>query len=140
MISLRAIFFRRDALLLHCICTTLKPDSTVNRLISHGYFTSLQGNRLLFFDYASRKIGRHSFINRARYISELKPFEWDPPQLYGFQMQNKSNVTIIIILIILITLFSTFIFGSYYLVTQLMFLNAISLYCECLVQEIDLLI
>jgi hypothetical protein len=82
MVSLRAIFFRRDASLLYYLCTTLKPDSIVVRLISQCYFISRQSNRLLFFDSSSKRIGRHSFINRARYISELIPFEWshlNPP-------------------------------------------------------------
>ncbi len=43
-----------------------------------------QGNRLLFFDSSSKRIGRHSFINRARYISELIPFEWSHIKPSGF--------------------------------------------------------
>jgi hypothetical protein len=76
LVSLRAIFFRRDASLLKYLCTTLKPDPIVECLISQCLFTTRQGNRLLFFDYAFKRIGRLSFINQARYISELIPFEW----------------------------------------------------------------
>jgi hypothetical protein len=90
MVSLKAIFLKRDALLLHSICTTLKPDPIVHRLISHCYFTSRQGNRLLFFYYASRKIGRHSFINRARYISELILSEWTHLSSIAFKHKIKA--------------------------------------------------
>jgi hypothetical protein len=90
MTSLRAIFYQRDALLLHKLCTTLIPDPIVGRLISQCHFTSRLGNRLLFFDYSSKRIGRQSFINRAKLISELIPFEWTHLSAPAFKTIIKS--------------------------------------------------
>ncbi len=71
-------------------CTTLKPDPIIERLISQCYFTSRQGNRLLFFDSAFRKIGRHSFIDQAKLISELIPFEWSHLSPPAFKSKIKA--------------------------------------------------
>ncbi len=30
----------------------------------------------IFNDYSRKKIGRTGFVNRAKYIAELLPFEW----------------------------------------------------------------
>jgi hypothetical protein len=90
MISLRAMFYQRDALLIHKLCTTLITDPIVGQLISQCYFTSRLGNRLLFFDYSSKRIGRQSFINRAKLISELIPFEWTHLSAPAFKSKIKS--------------------------------------------------
>ncbi len=62
-----------------CIALICKGKvlSSPQAWMSHEcYFMSWLGNRLMFFDYGSKRIGRRSFINRAKYISELIPYEW----------------------------------------------------------------
>jgi hypothetical protein len=75
-LSLRSIFVARDTKLLHKFCTELKPEPIIERLMSQCFFQSRQENRLFFYDYSNKKIGRASFINRAKYIAELIPFAW----------------------------------------------------------------
>ncbi len=89
MFFLRVTFFQRDASLLRKFCTILKPEPIVERFISQCYFMSRLGNRLLFFNYGSKRIGWHSFINRAKCISELIPFEWTNLRPLAFKFKIK---------------------------------------------------
>ena len=72
LLSLRSMFVVRDMKLLHKFCTTLFPDPITERLMSQCHV--LAGWEF-FCDYIIRRIGRFSFINRAKYISVLIPFE-----------------------------------------------------------------
>ena len=76
MMSLRSLFIARDIKLLHKLCTELRPEPLIERLMSQSYVQSRRDHRLYFYDYSARKVGRASFINRAKYTSELIPFEW----------------------------------------------------------------
>jgi hypothetical protein len=76
MMSLRSLFVVRDTKLLHKLCTEMRPEPLIERLLSQSFVQSRRENRLFFYDYSTMKIGRASFINRAKYISELMPFEW----------------------------------------------------------------
>jgi hypothetical protein len=76
MMSLRSLFVVRDTKLLHKLCTEMRPEPLIERLLSQSFVQSRRENRLFFYDYSTMKIGHASFINRAKYISELLPFEW----------------------------------------------------------------
>ena len=91
MLSLRSIFLARDAKLLHKLCTKLFPDPLVERLMSQCHILSRRENRLYFYDYSHKKIGRSSFTNRSKYIAELIPFEWIHlnEQLFNTKIKNS---------------------------------------------------
>ena len=74
--SLRSLFVMRDSKLLHKLCTTLRPEPLIECLLSQCHFQSRQENRLHFYDYGTKKIGRASYINSSKFIAELIPFEW----------------------------------------------------------------
>jgi len=46
------------------------------RLMSLTSFSVRFPEKLIFFDASKRKAGRNSFLNRAKRISKLIPFEW----------------------------------------------------------------
>jgi hypothetical protein len=92
MRSLRSTFIERDAKLLHKICTELKPEPLVERLLSQCYIQARRENRLFFYDYSYKKVGRTSFINRAKYIAELIPFEWLNLNEVSFHNKMKSTI------------------------------------------------
>jgi hypothetical protein len=71
MRTLRSMFVERNAKLLHKICTALKPEPVVERLVSECYVKSRLENRLIFYDYSDKKVSRTRFINRAKYIAKL---------------------------------------------------------------------
>ena len=91
MQSLRTIFFCRDAKLLHTLCHDLRPEPLAERLLSQCHFLTRLGNRPHFFDYSAKKIGRNSFINRAKYISEMIPFEWPDMSSPLFSIKIKAT-------------------------------------------------
>ena len=88
--SLRSLLVARDARLLHTLCTTLHPEPLVERLLSQCFYHSRNENKLFFYDYSLRKVGRASFINRAKYIAELIPFEWTHLSVPSFRNALKS--------------------------------------------------
>ncbi len=51
------------------------PEPFVGRLMAQAHKPNSQKNRLYFFDYSNKKVCRQSFINRAKYIAKLTPFE-----------------------------------------------------------------
>ncbi len=83
MRSLRSLFVKRDVKLLLRFCTSLKPEPIIERPLSQCYTQSRPDNKLYYYYYSTRKSSRASFINRAKYIAELIPFEW-------LQLSNNS--------------------------------------------------
>jgi hypothetical protein len=92
MFSLRSMFVCRDAKLLHTLCYNLRPEPLAERLLSQCHFLTRLGNRPHFFNYSARKVSRNSFINRAKYISELIPFDWIDVRPEVFSTKIKSSV------------------------------------------------
>ncbi len=76
MRSYRSLFVLTDVKLLHRLWTSLNPEPIIERPLSQCYTQSRQDSKLYFYDCSTRKSIRASFINRAKYIAELKPFEW----------------------------------------------------------------
>jgi len=76
IMSLRSIFILRDTCLLHRLCTSGLCDSLGSLLMAQCHFSVRKPNSLYFFDYSKRKVAKNSFINRAKFIAELIPFEW----------------------------------------------------------------
>jgi hypothetical protein len=96
MASLRSIFISRNARLLHTFCYNLLPEPIAECLLSQCHFLTRLGNRPHFFDYSNKKIGRNSFINRAKHISELIPFEWSHLNPHSFNCKIKSIIPLIL--------------------------------------------
>jgi hypothetical protein len=55
VISLRSTFIKRDAKLLHTFCTTMTPETIIERLLSHCHFIGKPGNRLFFMITVSKR-------------------------------------------------------------------------------------
>ncbi len=67
-------------------------DPLSERLMSQCHTSSRFPNKLVFFDYSLTRIGRSSFVNRSKYISELIPFDWINLTVESFKKKIKSGV------------------------------------------------
>ena len=56
--------------LVNMISPSLFSDPITECLMSQCHVLSGRKNRLFFYDYSIKRIGRSSFINRAKYIAE----------------------------------------------------------------------
>jgi len=65
------------------------------RLIQQTSFSARFPNRLIFFDFSCKRIGRTSFINRSKRISELIPFEWNHLSIQQFRKRMKTVTPIL---------------------------------------------
>jgi len=65
-----------DALMMVDVTTSPTNHDLTVRLIQHCTFSSRFPNKILFFDYSFKKVGHSSFVNRAKFVSKLIPFEW----------------------------------------------------------------
>lgn len=84
--SLRII---ADACLLHTVCTQPSSTPIMLRLLQQSYTVNRIENRVFFFDYSVKKVGRTSFFNRAKRISELIPFPWANVSKHLFKFKMK---------------------------------------------------
>jgi hypothetical protein len=55
VILLRSTFIKRDAKHLHTFCTTMTPETIIERLLSHCHFIGKPGNRLFFMITVSKR-------------------------------------------------------------------------------------
>jgi len=74
--SFDSVRIMADATMLHRIVTLNSCSSLTIRLIQQTTFSGRFPNSLIFFDCSNMWIGKHSFINRAKQISELIRFPW----------------------------------------------------------------
>jgi len=65
-----------DALMLHYLCTNPTNSILTTRLIQQCISFSRFPSRIAFIDYSNRRIGRTSFVNRAKKICDSIPFDW----------------------------------------------------------------
>lgn len=74
--SFTSVQILNDALMLHFLCTN--PSNTVltRQQMQHAISFYRFPDKIIFIDDSRRRIGRSSFINWAKWISKLIPFEW----------------------------------------------------------------
>jgi len=94
--SLDSIRILADSLLLHKIVTMSSSSHLTMRLIQQTTFQGRCPNRLIFFDFSTKRIGRQSLINRAKRISELIPFPWIDLSPLQFKIKMKTTTPIYI--------------------------------------------
>jgi len=85
-----------DTTMLHRLCHKPESSSITARLIQQSFTNFRNQGRIYFFDDSRRKVGRTSFINRAKAISELIPFPWPDLSFHAFKKRIKISVPILI--------------------------------------------
>jgi len=88
--SFNSVRTLNDAKMLHFLCTNTSNTLQTTRLMIHSISFSRFPNKLSFIDDSSRRIGRTSFVNRSKKISESIPFEWWPMGHITFNRTLKS--------------------------------------------------
>jgi len=65
-------------------------------LTSQSYMLDLGPSRVFFFDFSKKCVGKLSFINRAKTLSELIPFEWqDLPRVKLIKRLSGSSAQLL---------------------------------------------
>jgi len=94
--SLNSLKILADCNMLHRLITYPMNMEITLRLIQQSTFSVRFPNRLIFFDFSSKKVGRSSFINRAKEISNHIPFEWYQMSTQRFKKYLKITTPIYI--------------------------------------------
>jgi len=87
--SFKSLRVLADTHMLHNLCTLQHNTVLLTRLLTQSYTLQRFPNRVQFFDFSSRRIGKSPFINRAKFISELIPFCWIDLATVKFKMKMK---------------------------------------------------
>lgn len=87
--SLRVI---NDTIMLHGLCRNPTNLELTIRLIQQSFSLPRYPEKLYFFDASNRRIGRSSFVNRSKHISELIPFPWSDLAVNTFKTKIKAAV------------------------------------------------
>jgi len=90
--SLNSIRIMADAIMLHRIVTLNSCTSLTIRLIQQTTYSGRFPNSLIFFDCSNKWIGRHSFINRAKQISEVIRFPWIDLTPEQFKLKLRQQI------------------------------------------------
>ncbi len=77
---------------LYGLCTELQLEPLSERLLSQSYVSERFGNTLKFFDYSRIRVGKNSFVNRAKNIAELMNFDWTNMKPLSFKNALKAAV------------------------------------------------
>jgi len=80
-----------DAIFLHSICSTSNTPLAL-RLFEQSFTNDRFPERINFCDFSSKRIGRSSFINRSKSISETIPFQWPDLPRVKFKMKMKRAI------------------------------------------------
>lgn len=89
-VSLRLV---NDAIMLQRLCRNPNNTDLTIRLILQSFLISRHPDRLHFFDLSQKRIGRTSFINRSKRISELIPFPaWSDMESLAFKKKIKERI------------------------------------------------
>jgi len=94
--SFKSLRIVSDTCLLHQVCTETLSTPLTLRLMEQSYTRERVPNRIFFFDYSDRRLGKSSFVNRAKLISELIPFEWMDCSRHLFKFKMKSTTPLLI--------------------------------------------
>ncbi len=73
------------------LCTNPRVDPLCVRLMSQCHVSDRFPDSLRFFDYSQTRVGRTSFINRAKHISELITFKWTNLSLPAFKRKIRDR-------------------------------------------------
>ena len=92
--SLTSLCTIADCTMLYNLCTGLSVEPLCERLMSQCHTSDRFPNRTNFFDYSRTRVGRGSFVNRAKYISELFTFDWVTLNPIAFKrtIQEKTSL------------------------------------------------
>jgi len=94
--SLTSLRILADTNMLFKLITFPLNTEITLRLIQQSTFSARFPNRLIFFDFSCKKVGRLSFINQSKRVSELIPFDWHQMSLQRFKRTMKSVTPIYI--------------------------------------------
>jgi len=94
--SLNSLRILADCNMLHRLITYPMNTEITLRLIQQSTFSVRFPNRLIFFDFSSKRVGRSSFINRAKEILNHIPFEWHQMSTHRFKKSLKITTPIYI--------------------------------------------
>ncbi len=89
--SLTSLCTIADCTMLYKLCTGLSEEPLCERLMSQCYTKDRFPNRMKFFDYSQTRIGKNSFVNRARFVSELIIFDWINLTPVKFKMKIRDR-------------------------------------------------
>jgi len=94
--SFNSIKLLRDTTMLHGLCSNPSNTPLTLRLIEQSISSSRFPKKLIFYDNSLRRPGRQSFINRAKRIAELIPFDWVDLNRQSFIKSIKISTPIYI--------------------------------------------
>jgi len=92
--SLTSIRIQSDALMLFKLTTQPTNLDLTLRLVQQCTFSCRYPEKISFFDYSSKKIGKMSFVNRAKMICELIPFQWLDMSLHQFKSKLSECIAL----------------------------------------------
>lgn len=88
--SLTSLCTIADCTMLYKLCTGLSIDPLCERLMSQCHSNDRSSNRLYFFDYSHRKVGKNSFVHRAKATAEFLTFDWAHLTLPNFKSKLRD--------------------------------------------------
>jgi len=94
--SLDSLRILADATLLHKTVSMGTCTLLTTRLIEQTTFQGRFPNRLILFDSSHKRIGKQSWINRVKRISELIPFPWIDLSAVQFKKRMRECTPIYI--------------------------------------------
>ena len=92
--SLTSLFAVADCSLLYKLCVGMGVEPLCERLMAQCHTSNRNPNKLFFFDYSRLWVGRSSFVNRAKLIAELIPFDWLNLSPLAFKNKIKQRFPI----------------------------------------------
>jgi len=78
--------------MLHGLCQNPSYIELTIRFFQQSFFLPRYPEKLCFFDASSKRIGRSSFVNQSKQISELIPFPWPDLSVATFKAKIKETV------------------------------------------------
>jgi len=85
-----------DTTMLHRLSHRPENSTLSTRLIQQSFLIDRIPGRIHFYDASLKKIGRTSFVNRAKSISELIPFPWPDMSFHAFKKRMKIATPLMI--------------------------------------------
>ena len=94
MRSLTSLCTIADCTMLHKLSTVLDVEPLCERLMSQCYISNRFPNKVSFFDYSQTRIGKGSFVHRAKRIAELLTFDWINLSSAAFKSKIRERTAI----------------------------------------------
>jgi len=89
--TFRGLTILNDTSFLHSLCSTTNTPLAL-RLFEQSFTNDRYPERINFYDFSTKRIGKTSFINRAKQISELIPFKWPDLPRVKFKAMMKHVI------------------------------------------------